>query len=121
MDRVGVQIPGTTLGATNSPPQHEVEHHGDNQQRVEGQDDDEQALGAGVHGWSKEQPRERERWWPQGLRATRKPPYLSEYPRSTVPLIDARVPAVTKAQQPPRMTCFVPLVGPVGFTSEDSE
>ena len=53
MDREGVQIPGTTLGATNSPPQHEVEHHGGNHQRVECQDDDEQALGAGVHGWNR--------------------------------------------------------------------
>lgn len=41
--------PGTTLGATNSLPQHEVEHHGCNHQRVEREEDDEQALGAGVH------------------------------------------------------------------------
>jgi len=65
--------PGTTLGATNSLPQHEVEHHGCNHQGVEREEDDEQALGAGVHGRSRCRLRGSMKWWNQGLRATRKP------------------------------------------------
>ena len=48
--RLQVCMIDTTLGNTNSPPQHEVEHHGGNHQHVEGEEDDEQALGAGVPG-----------------------------------------------------------------------